>query len=450
MDDSETRILFTDTNGFLQVKDLKDIPWKDLFPGVKAVDVMVAPSVINELDKHKTGTNQRRRDRARLALQLIKKASSEPDFALVIRDHPIRVRIVISRAPRFKWTEHANLDPSNPDDQLVAEALSFGNGAAIFSHDTGPLIRAAIAKIKAYEPAAEWLLPVEQTDDQRKITQLERNLKQALSQRPIIIAAFENFDEATSEIRLLRPVLKPLNAKVGHRLATAYLEKRPRASVYPTNSMWQAVGGISESQVDCYHADYSSFEEKVRDHYAKLHEHVWHVGTAAAIGYYIINDSSVVAEGLRIEFDVEGSGSLLASREDAAEYIGLLKPPKPPKEPRSLDYLHSPISVPDIRDAMKPRDPVAFYWFERPEIGAKHSALQCEQFRATREYYDTIFVLALDELPAQFDLHLHVEAANLPAPVDIAAKVIIAEQAVEWSDPVVQAILPEGIRELVV
>jgi hypothetical protein len=100
-------------------------------------------------------------------------------------------------------------------------------------------------------------------------------------------------------------------------------------------------------------------------------------------------------------------------------------------------------------DAREPRDPIAFYWFKRPAIGAKHSALQCEQFRATREYCDSIFVFSTVGLPAQFGLRLHVEAANLPAPVDIAAKVTIAEQAVEWSDPAVQAILPEGIRELV-
>jgi hypothetical protein len=67
--DIENKILFTDTNGFLQLRDLKDVPWRDLFPGVRAIDVMVAPRVIEELDKHKISTNQRLRDRSRLALQ---------------------------------------------------------------------------------------------------------------------------------------------------------------------------------------------------------------------------------------------------------------------------------------------------------------------------------------------------------------------------------------------
>lgn len=180
----ETSVLFIDTNGFLQVRDLKDIPWSELFAGVKGIDVMVAPRVIEELDKHKNSANQRRRDRARLALQLIEKASLEHGLALAIRDIPIRVRLVISTAPRFDWNAHPYLDPAKPDDQLVAEALSFGRGASIFSHDAGPRIRARIAGIGAYAPQPQWLLPAEQTDDQRKIKSLERELEQALSRSP--------------------------------------------------------------------------------------------------------------------------------------------------------------------------------------------------------------------------------------------------------------------------
>src|SRR5438477_9149272 len=97
---SHTKILFADTNAFLQLRDLKDLPWRDLFPEAKAVDLMVAPCVIEELDEHKTSTNKRRRDRARAALKRIEEASScEPDLALVLKDSSVRVRIVISRAP---------------------------------------------------------------------------------------------------------------------------------------------------------------------------------------------------------------------------------------------------------------------------------------------------------------------------------------------------------------
>jgi PIN domain len=355
------RLLFTGTNGFIQVRDLKDIPWKELFPEVKAVDVLVAPSVIDELDRHKTGTNQRRRDRARLALQVIERASREPDLALVIRDDPIRVRIVISTAPRFDWAKHPNLDPTNPDDQLVAEALSFGNSAAVFSHDTGPRIRARIAKIEAYEPAAEWLLPIEQTDDQRKITKLERDLERALSQSTNIIAGFDNFDETVSEIRIILPILRPLDAQQTDRLVGAYLAKHPRASFPQPNTPAWRFGGTSEADVKRYYGDHSSFQASVLAYYEHLHDYVRRFGAVAAVDYYVKNESGVVAEGLRIEFDLEGNGSLLVEREDATYLYRGYKIPTPPEKPRTMLDTLAPavLDFPTLQDHLKPRDPVA-------------------------------------------------------------------------------------------
>jgi hypothetical protein len=448
----QSKILFIDTNGFIQVRDLKDVPWNDLFPGLGAVDVMVAPRVIEELDKHKVSTNQRLRNRARLALQLIDKASLEPDFALVLRERPIRVRLAISNAPRLDWAAHPNLDPAKPDDQLVAEALSFGNGAAVLSHDAGPRIRARIARVEAYEPPAEWLLPVEQTDDQRKITKLERDLEQALNRTPRIIAGFHDFDEATSEIKLIKPVLPPLQPQLARALANKYLTEHPAASISPSNNkMSLQLGGISESEARRYQSEYSSFSAKVHDYYANLHERVGQIGRAAAVGYFVRNDSGVAAEGLRIEFVLDGRASLLADRSDAKRYLGSFDLPNSPEEPRApMDFggLTRGLALPySIHDAMQPRDPLAFYWFVRPELGSEHSALQCQDFRATQEYNSDMFVLPASDLPIELGLRLHVSAANLPAPVNITAKLIISEQPTDWSDGVVRNILPKRLCE---
>jgi hypothetical protein len=445
--ESETRILFVDTNGFLQVRDLKDIPWTDLFPSIRAVDVMVAPRVIEELDKHKTSTNQRRRDRARLALRLIESASLEPDLALVVRDKPIRVRVVISTALRLDWAEYPTLDSSKPDDQLVAEAISFGNGAAILSHDTGPRIRARIAKIESFSPPDTWLLPIEQTDDQRKISKLERDLEQALSRFPKIVAGFENFDEQTSEIQLIRPILPPLDSTVAQRLAREYLSRHPRSRLQPPapNRIALQFGGISEEQVESYNAEYSAFENNVQAYFANIHERVRRVGAIPEISYFVKNDSGVVAEGLRIEFDLEGKGHLLANR-DGRPLGNAFQMPKPPEPPSRFDYSRFALpSMPTLHGAMDPRDPVGFYWFDRPANFAKHSALQCEEFRATREFRDSIFVSLLEEPHAELHLRLHISAANLPQPIYVSAKLVIAEQVVKWSDQIVQTILPKKI-----
>ena len=91
----ETRA-FLDSNGFIQLRDLKDLPWAKAFPGSKVVKLMVSGVVIDELDNLKTSTNQRKRDRARAALKLIDEASQEDDYSTVLRDAPIRVLLVIA------------------------------------------------------------------------------------------------------------------------------------------------------------------------------------------------------------------------------------------------------------------------------------------------------------------------------------------------------------------
>jgi hypothetical protein len=333
--------------------------------------------------------------------------------------------------------------PAKPDDQLVAEALSFGKGAEVFSHDSGPRIRARIAGLQAFEPAPEWLLPAEQTDDQRKITSLERDLKRALSSSPTIIAGFDNYDEATSEVQVIVPVLQPLEPEQIEHLSNEYLAKHPRASLAVSrNRIDYQLGGISEEQAQRYEEKYLSFQTSVRAFYADLHERVSNAGSTVAVGYFVENDSGVSAKGLRIEFDLEGEGSLLADR-----IAGFprrkkgLQTPEPPEKPRStLDQMqrYSNVSLPHVP---APRDPVGFYWFDRPKIGSKHSALQCQDFRATRKYCDTMFVWPFDKLPATVSLRLHVSAENLPAPIVVPARLNIIEQAVDWSDEVVRAIL---------
>jgi PIN domain len=441
---SNTRILFVDTNAFIQVRDLKDIPWRDLFPGVIAVDLMVADAVIGELDKHKISTNERRRTRARLALQLIDRASLQPERALVLKNAPVRVRLVVSTSARIDWSAYTRLDPANPDHQLVAEALSFGSDAAVFSHDTVPRIRARAEGIEAYKPADDWLLPTEQTDEQRKIKQLEREAKE---KRPSIVAGFDGFDDETIEIQIVRPVLQPLDPEIASHLASEYLVEHPRAKLGypPKGDLYSAMSSwdISSYDIDRYYDAYSSFEEAIRAYYSELHSHVRRMGAATEIGYHVKNDSGIAAQGLRIEFDLEGDGLLLADRDDAADYVGLGRP-KAPKRPRSgSELMHDGIAMPAMPLA---RDPVAFYWIARPaKRGYKQCVLQCEDFRPRRDYLDSILVATgSDDLPKRLSLRLHIQASNCD-PVNVSATLVVAEKAVEWTDPVVQAILPAEI-----
>src|SRR6266404_333041 len=129
--------LFIDTNAFIQLRDLKDWPWRELFPEATHINILVSQTVVDELDHLKSGTNERRRNRARLALKMIDEASKNPTFSLMFPQTTVSLRLVIAIVPVPDWSTLSRLDPNRADDRLVAEVMSFAGGAALLSHDAG-------------------------------------------------------------------------------------------------------------------------------------------------------------------------------------------------------------------------------------------------------------------------------------------------------------------------
>jgi hypothetical protein len=438
-------ILFIDTNAFLQMRDLKDIPWREQFPGAKTLDLMVAPRIVDELDEHKTSTNERRRNRARSAIKLIVEAARAKEHALTIRSEPVEVRLVVYPGGKFDWDAYPILDPTSTDDQLVAAALAFGNGALVFSHDAGPRIRALLSGIAAPEPNNSWLLPPDKTDDQRKITQLERDLDRAMNTKPHIIAEFEGIDEATRELKLYIPVVKRLDPSYVEALSDEHFTAHPIRTLKPAhrNMTYELGGGYSSGAVERYEEKYRDFKTEVRRYFANLHEKVSQQGRVISVPYFIHNDSGTAAAGLRVEFHLHGEGHIIPGRKAAQLIVGSIAPPEPPEPPKSawdLRHLHR-------TDFLIPKapDPVKFRWYDRPGISGTSSAMQCEDFRATRKDWDNALVLITGDIPFSTLLKMQVSAQNSPAPVDLNAKIIVEEREVEWLDDVVLDLLPEEI-----
>jgi len=440
-------ILFIDTNAFLQMRDLKDISWRDLFGDAVTVDLMVAPRIIDELDNQKVGTSDRRRTRSKSALKLIDDAANELRHTLTIRSGPpVEVRLVLYPGGKFDWDAYPILDQTSADDQLVAAALAFGNGALVFSHDRGPRIRARLSGIAAPEPLDDWMLPPEKTDDQRRVGQLERDLERALSTKPNILAEFEGVIDTTRELNLYIPVVKGLDPSYVEALSDSYLNAHPMESLNrpQPSRLYPFHYGISSDAIDRYEEDYRGFKTSVRQYFATLHEEVVRQGHVVSVLYNIRNDSGTSAASLRVEFVLRGEGRILADREDTKGLYGDIAPPEPPEPPKSmLDITRSHLGGLNYVD--KDRDPVKFYWHDRPNLMSTQSAMQCEDFRATRTYQDEVFVLITTELPFSTTLQMEVSARNAQAPVNTTANITVEKREVEWLDDVVLDLLPDEI-----
>jgi len=437
--------LFIDTNAFIQLRDLKDLPWRELFPEATHINILVSQTVVDELDHLKSGTNERRRNRARLALKMIDEASKNPTFSLMFPQTTVSLRLVIAIGPVPDWSTLSRLDPNRADDRLVAEVMSFAGGAALLSHDAGPRIRARIMGVQAFEPPQSWLLPEERTDDQRKIAQLERQLANAMSDFPRIVVAFGPLESPKDRFDFVVPLLEPLAPEAQKRLAFAYLEYHPRKRLPedPSKPGLNYFYLIGEDTPSSFNHKLDEFERDVAIYFSKLHKTMFQAMRAAPIDYAIKNDSGVAAQGLRVEVSVEGNATLFADEEEADSFFGPLAPPKLIVRERggTFDYFRT------INAINRPRDPTGFYWFDRPKYGAIYSALQCADYRPTRVREADIWIGPTGQLPMISTVTLEVSATNLPTPITKSIAVSMEIRRLNWSDPIVKALLPEAIRD---
>src|SRR5437868_11898934 len=134
--------IFVDTNCFIQLRDLGDLPWQELFPQFQSFEIVVVPVVIDELDGLKGRDQRRLRTRANAALTTILEASEQPDWRVTLRHEPFVLSLRIANPPSIDWSRYQTLDPLRQDDQLIAAVLAdmTPDPKVLLSHDRGPLI----------------------------------------------------------------------------------------------------------------------------------------------------------------------------------------------------------------------------------------------------------------------------------------------------------------------
>lgn len=447
-------IVFVDTNVFIHPRDLKDLPWREVFEGAQEIEIMVSAVVIGELDKHKASQSRRRlRDRSRKALKTIEEASSGPGESIILRDANPLVRLTLHDSDRIDWVAYPKLDPSIADDRLVADAAAFDGECSLLTHDSGPLIKARRHGVHCVSPPDHWALPPEETEDEKKVRRLERELASVRSTVPDITLELPQLALDEDTISLIVPQLPPLPGEtiqalieqcirdnppheVGHLLAGSRFT--PGLSIYGTGSF----------EAEQYQKDYGRFRSQVREHFKRFHEVVHLAAHAQRFEFLVINNSSVTAKGLRLGFFQESDFVFQGSEEDCRKVGSGIAPPLAPEAPRpsslarfdALSYLPS---------TPKPRDPTGFYWVDYPDMDATEVALQCEDFRAKEQFASDIWLWAYAAVPTSGEVTVRVTASNLTEPIERNFTVEFKEREASWTDQNVLSLLPKDIATVI-
>ena len=445
-------IVFTDTNVFIQLRDLQDLPWCELFPDVKHVAIMVARPVIQELGRHKVSTKPRLRNRARAALKIIDEASAAPNRMIELQKVPILVTLMVPQRIKPDWASLPNLEQCDPDDQLVAAAFTYANDSVLLSHDSGPRISARDVGLVAYDPPQGWLLTLEQSDDQRRIRKLEHDLDQALSRSPQMSISFPQAENG-KPITLYHYKLPQLPKNIIDVLAYGYISAHPKEYIetkaYPFGSLMGSFPGFTPEDQAHYGREYSKFTDHVHEYFAKLHKQLTAVVGVPELMFTISNSGSGSALNLVVSIKVDGDFGLVTchDRSDIARRLSLPEVPRPRiaalnMEVASMDNLLRP-----PMPTLQPPDPTEMRWYERPKSGEAFESYGCKDFRPGRSYEDVICLRA-DPPPSQGTIQVMASAEQM-AEVSAKRNVMIKERAMTWPDPIILEMLPKEIREAV-
>lgn len=475
-----TRVLFPDTNVFLQCRALHELPWKDALEA-EELELVIGAPVQNEIDRLKNDGNQRRARRAREANGLFRTALASAGESLIVRESAPRVTLRFAPLLPPKREIAETLDLARPDDQLLDEVMHFRRtepSARILSGDTGMILRARRHGVPVVAVPESWLLPPEKDERDRKISALEAQVAALRSTEAMLSLSLTSEDgELLGAIQGTYPLYPDLTASETAQLVEAIRKRHPEVKVFgstttnePADGQLHALSLFIEKmsawhaptadQINQYQKEYRSWIDDAKKRLEQFASFLNIRHRLRKLRISLANDSSKPADEVLVELNIHGNVTLLASvGENVPDLIAQTDHlplevvlPQPPSPPRGA-YMYETIAlnaqyglglidiasqfrshVPDysgIRSSFLNRDRHRFYRREDDKKPVAEASFTCEEFRHQRtpELFNLWIVVPLERDIAKARLHIRASARNIAEPSDLYVSIDIQSES---------------------
>lgn len=338
--------IFLDTNIFLHFRFFVEIPWHSLFG--EPYQIVLAPVVVDELDKHKRNPNGKIASRARKVLGRFEDIVSKPT------SFPLQY---LTKRPSPETFQKFQLDRQEQDDCILATIVEFGHkhnmDEIIFiSNDTGPRFRASSLEIKTGRLPEDLQDPSEISDEQKQIQTLIQENNKLKNAKPKVFLAFEN------DTTIFKAKLTPFQKSEEEYIASQYediLEQYPDMEYEDPNKKNREIdeklksvptgieelrlisqkvlwfNQITKEQVESYNQKLNDFFHKYREYlkedykYKKIHS------LTVPIDLKMYNEGNAPAVDIDIWLHFPDGFELL----NKSDFPGEPSKPTPPHRPTS-------------------------------------------------------------------------------------------------------------------
>lgn len=445
--------VFPDTNVFVQCKQLEALEWRVLGNYDKVILIVTRP-VISEVDTQKSGSG-RLAKRAKLANSLFRKFLQGDVIEISLQgDGPtLTVALGQSLEPSDELSDLLNYN--HADDRLVGIAHAYqaknDHEVVFLSHDTGPLLMAKRVGIKFHQVPDSWLLNSENDEDQKRIKELESDLKRLKDSEPRCSISFNS-----SEWKFTRIKHRPLTHDQIIDLVELLKAACPLATDFGSTEVNERQGGInrfgflpiekyvpvSPEDISTYKENYNQWLNHCHEYFKDFHNKLNSQPELFTISASLVNDGGRPADDVSARFQsVTNNIKLmdLPTNKDFEESKIKLKLRAAPIIPcgtwvRTTDFAKfggfdlpsvAPLPIYDRLNAnllnMKSvRDQNAFYWKDgKPEEPCAVLEFECAQWRHqdTPEEFHLRVAITENREPLHGAIQIVVRASNLVDPV---------------------------------
>lgn len=315
--------VFLDTNIFIHFQDFDSIDWKNVLNKNEDYEIVLAPSVLSELDSHKYHKNSKISRRVKRILPKIEKYILNKEFP-----------ISISIKPKEETFNTNSLDRIDQDDNILAAILEFKktiseqDSVIFISHDTGPRLKAITLSINTSDLNNKYFIENEPDENELKNKELEKELKKFKNLSPDVKLLFYDKKEylkvATKE--KLEDRLFYINSRL-KKIKNEYpylIEDHSKSTVFK----------LSKSQIDDYNKELEKFFSKHEQRIESIYDGIKYLNECIKINLSLFNNGNFPAQDIDVSLHFP-DGFLLHTKEELPQI--LVKPKEPYKPKHFLD-----------------------------------------------------------------------------------------------------------------
>lgn len=457
--------IFLDSNVFIQCKDIKDLPWGDVFNHADEILLLIPRGTAKEIDKFKSQGNTRRSKKARSASTHFDAILSNQGLFKINDEVTIRFT---SRKELSKVPVSEGLDMDRNDDLILQELISYrvlhpSENAILLTDDIG-LIASAIDYDVPYQRIPEsWKLAPEPDDKDKQIQALTKRVNELESKSPEIeIVLTDSEGLPISFIEINHVCYPELSEDELERLTNIIVDANPIKKVNYNDSSINWIRSIneppSESEINEYvNTTYPNWVKAVQNKFKGFHSLLSVQQFPSNFNVIVKNNGLVPADHASLELSMSDSFYLYRDDEDILTKISLELPqaPEAPKPKPKTSFMGVLAHERVLDNFIRPRlnnfpdlismneDINTFYWREQPKGMSKLWEKACKSFRHKSKPLEVIvpIVFNLDVKPKGGHLKCTLSAHNLTTPTELVIRIKVNYSIGNTADKILTLIL---------